>query len=154
MEMQTKIGNMLDVKTGLMVHGCNCIGVMGAGVALSVKNKWPKVFHCYRENFDNHPERPSTWYLGRIQTIWVDYNLAVVNAFTQDGIGMHKQQVDYDALYQCFEKVSALAMVDNLPVHFPLIGCGYAGGDWNIVKDIIQDTLDPSLERNLWILPQ
>lgn len=154
MEMIIKTGNMLDVDRGFMVHGCNCLGKMGAGIALAIRNKWPKVYEAYCQNFDNHPERKAAWYLGRIQTIWVDGDLAVVNAFTQENIGTHKRQVDYDAVYQCFENVNALALVDNLPVHFPLIGCGYAGGDWNIISAIIQDTLDPSLERTLWVLPQ
>lgn len=32
-----KTGNILDVREGIIVHGCNLKGVMGSGLALQIK---------------------------------------------------------------------------------------------------------------------
>lgn len=34
-------GNLLDITSGVIVHGCNMRGVMGSGVALAIRNKYP-----------------------------------------------------------------------------------------------------------------
>lgn len=43
-------GNLLAC-TGILVHGCNCKGVMGSGVAAAIRNRWPDVYKAYREKF-------------------------------------------------------------------------------------------------------
>lgn len=146
--MQIAHGNLLDVARGLIVHSCNCQGKMGTGVALAIRNKWPKVYNAYVAEYHRGALK-----LGRIGAIWVAHELVVVNAMTQDRYGRDKRYTDYDAVYECFEKINRLALVDHLPVHFPKMGCANAGGDWGIVSAIIEDVLDPSLERTLWVLP-
>jgi O-acetyl-ADP-ribose deacetylase (regulator of RNase III) len=42
--IETRKGSLLDA-TGIIVHGCNCQGVMGSGVALAIK----KALHVARK---------------------------------------------------------------------------------------------------------
>ena len=35
-------------EVAIIPHCCNNLGVMGAGVALALKNKWPEVFEIYK----------------------------------------------------------------------------------------------------------
>ena len=35
---------------GLIIHGVNCQGVMGSGVALAIRNKWPVVYDEYKKH--------------------------------------------------------------------------------------------------------
>lgn len=39
MKIIHKDGNLLDAKTDVIAHQVNCQGVMGAGIALQIKNK-------------------------------------------------------------------------------------------------------------------
>ena len=42
-------GDLLDAHVDIIFHVTNCMGVMGAGIAKSIKNKWPKVFTEYKK---------------------------------------------------------------------------------------------------------
>ena len=45
-------GDVLSIKEGIIVHGCNCQGVMGGGVALSIRNQFPTVYNLYRKQYE------------------------------------------------------------------------------------------------------
>lgn len=47
--IQYKIGNLLDSNCQTLVCTVNCEGVMGKGIALEFKKKFPKMFAAYRE---------------------------------------------------------------------------------------------------------
>lgn len=145
--MEKRVGNILDVETGIIVHGCNNRGVMGAGLALAVKQKYPNVYNFYR----NEWEQRNGFILGEVQFSYVAWNKIICNAITQDGYGRDKRYTDYDAIRQAFKTIYPLARVDNIPVHFPKIGCGLGGGDWNIVKNIIEEELRGH-ESYVWVL--
>lgn len=146
-------GNILDVKEGFIVHGCNAQGVMGSGMAKQIKEKWPKVFDEYVD---------ALWALrdpiGTYTKRKVDDKLFVVNMITQDQYGRDgKRYVNYAAIAvgfrALFDEINHKQSWTGMPVHFPLIGAGLGGGDWNIIEQIIQDA-DPHDEimKNLWIL--
>ena len=42
--------------------------------------------------------------------------------------------------------------ITNIEVHFPKIGAGLANGDWNIIQEIIDSSLDQDIKKNLWAL--
>jgi len=150
--IQKHIGNLLDVKHGIIVHGCNAQGVMGSGVALAVKNKYPGAFRAYQEAYFDRELR-----LGGIVPYLADGDptypkLIIVNAITQEFYGTDRRHVDYDALRTCFKEVAKLAKTTLLfDIHFPLIGCGLAGGDWSVVAPIIEEELD-GMRAHLWVL--
>ena len=168
--IQKHVGNLLDVPKGIIVHGCNCQGVMGSGVALAIKKKWPEVYHVYAEEY----EEVGYLRLGSIMSISapimgafngdeVDYwsklgnipeGIIVVNAMTQFDMAKFATDVavDYDAITACFAQIKILAKATGLPVHFPLIGCGLANGDWNEVAPRIETALGSDIEKHLWVL--
>lgn len=43
-------GNLLDDDADVLVCTTNAIGVMGKGVALAFKNKWPSIFEPYKND--------------------------------------------------------------------------------------------------------
>ena len=45
--IETRKGNLLEQTKGVIIHGCNCQGVMSSGIALQIRNKWPGVFETY-----------------------------------------------------------------------------------------------------------
>ena len=42
--------NLLNIRSGVICHQVNCIGAMGAGLALQIRNKWPIVYEKYKED--------------------------------------------------------------------------------------------------------
>ncbi|NDV93911.1 hypothetical protein D0T84_03125 [Dysgonomonas sp. 521] len=49
--------------------------------------------------------------------------------------------VRYEAIEACLEKLAVDAKQLGASVHMPRIGCGLAGGKWNRVEPLIEQTL-------------
>jgi O-acetyl-ADP-ribose deacetylase (regulator of RNase III) len=141
-------GSLLDAK-GIIVHGCNCRGVMGSGVALAVKTKWPQVYEHYKQEWAS-----GGLFLGETQFVAdVDAGVHVINAMTQEFYGREPRvrYVSYDAVATAFQGVRAYAVSYGVPVNFPLLGAGLGGGDWEIISTIIDRTLGDGIEKYLWV---
>ena len=130
-------GNILDTDCDIICHQVNCQGVMGAGLAKQIKEKYLEAYTYYR-HFCYITYNKSTL-LGNIQKIECHDGRNVVNMFSQEKYGRDRQYTDYQALEKCIRKVSELAPHYENGVAFPYgLGCGLAGGDWNIVKGLIE----------------
>lgn len=130
-------GNLLDVKGQVIIHGCNAQGVMGAGVAKQIKDKYHLCYNKYKRDIAGGAG------LGNVSWYWdKDDDLWIANAITQENYGTDKRQLNYVALINAF--MSALYTTKNLEreLHFPMIGAGLAGGDWGIISTLINDA-DP-----------
>lgn len=46
-------GDLLETDAPVIVHGCNCQGVMGSGVAKQIKEKYFTVYEIYRKIYEN-----------------------------------------------------------------------------------------------------
>lgn len=139
-------GNIIELaKSGnydAIVHGCNCFNTQKAGLALQMDKEFETSeasLEYYTEHYGDIDK------LGRIQvsTHIVENNtvLNIINAYTQYYYGFRngKAPVDYEAITLCMRKINHNFKGKSILV--PLIGCGLAGGDWNIVKPIIQREL-------------
>jgi O-acetyl-ADP-ribose deacetylase (regulator of RNase III) len=150
--IQTRHGDMLAVSRGILVHGCNARGRMGKGIAAQIKKQFPAAFEVYEDAY-----RTQGLKLGTITHAEITRDLHIVNAVTQ-GNWHHPDPTfllaDYDAIERAFRLVREMAHAKSLPVHFPLIGCGLAHGDWNEVAPRIERALGPDIEKLLWLLPQ
>jgi hypothetical protein len=79
-----------------------------------------------------------------VQFVKVEDNLWVANL-----IGQHKVRKDedgnapirYKAIEMGLHKVAEEAGDLNASVHMPRIGCGLAGGKWEAIEGIIENTL-------------
>ena len=50
-------GNLLESDAEALVNTVNCVGVMGKGIALQFKKKFPKNFELYKEACSNNEVR-------------------------------------------------------------------------------------------------
>lgn len=142
----TRKGNLLDAK-GIIVHGCNCQGAMGSGVAKAIRAKWPVAYERYKEYEGAYGLR-----LGCLVPVQISDDLIILNALTQEHYGGGGYRyVSYDAVEECFKKVIGWARGNKMPVNFPLIGAGLGGGDWEIISTIIDRTLGDGIEKILWV---
>lgn len=150
-------GDLLKEKHGIIVHGCNCLGVMGAGIALQIATKWPNVLNQYRMHLKRHgfgglgPKPAAPRALGTYHVVPVGRELLVANAITQIDVG-GTRPVSYDAVAQCFEALGKVAHELGLPLKFPAIGSGLGGGKWPIVAAIIDESVPDVVEKQLFVL--
>ena len=150
MKIVTKVGNLMDVTKGHIVHGCNAQGVMGSGVALAVKRKYPGAFADY---VAIHEEEGLE--LGVPYPYCPTADLCIWNAVTQEGFGQPTRNCSYDAIQTCFEDINnAVNDSDEIgivkEIHIPMIGAGLGGGNWEIIREIIEQTVTHPV--TLWIL--
>lgn len=126
-----------DVKT-VVLHGCNCLHVMGAGIAKYLSSKYPVVLEVDRKE----TTKGSIHKLGTITIAVVNTNLHVVNCYTQFDYrrSIHNAPpVDYTSIRKCL--IAVKDKYSDWEIRAPKIGCGLAGGDWNIVEGIFNDIL-------------
>lgn len=130
-------GNILSTKEGIIVQQVNCQGKMGAGLALQIKNKYPEAYTSYLA-FISYAQMEGLELLGQANIVFVLPDLAVANVFGQKYYGRNGVYTDYNALEKSLKKVKQFAIKNGLTVYIPLgIGCGLAGGKWEIVSNII-----------------
>jgi len=155
MTLQHKIGFILDeVKEGIIVHQVNAQGVMGGGIALAIRYKWPKVWADYSAVVKpNQPDKGFS-YMGEVIYTEVEPGLWIASVVGQQFYGRDKGQVytSYEALNLGFHRIGNFALNNNLHVHYPLIGCGLANGDWTKVSRIIDVRL-VKINHTHWRLP-
>lgn len=124
----------------IIVHICNDIGAWGAGFVLALSKKWLEPELEYKAL-----EKRS---LGDVQFVRIDKDTVVVNMIAQEGIGPDEEgrpPIRYSALRKALGQVDYYAWMNhdlNPSIHMPRIGCGLAGGRWELVEELIRDQVE------------
>lgn len=122
----------------VLAHVCNDMGRWGRGFVISI-NKTFENIPC-----DNYRE----WYrqqycsltLGDVQFVEINANMvAQRGVFTIRGV----PPIRYDA----FRTALCTVFSAHSDVHMPRIGCGFAGGQWEYIEEILLDTLSEYASR-------
>ena len=66
--------------------------------------------------------------------------LVIVNAYTQYHWKGSGQKADYEAIRNCYKQIKKQFF--GMHIAYPAIGAGLAGGDWEIIKQIIGEELE------------
>ena len=117
---------------------------MGAGLAKQIRNAYPEVYREYKYKCSNGEAK-----LGDIQPVLTSDNRICVNLFAQYSYGTDRVYTNYEAFGECLKKLrdfvclSAINIRMKLSKHnelaFPMyIGCGLAGGDWNVIYMMLE----------------
>ena len=163
-------GNLFDSKANFIVHQVNCQGIMGGGVALQVKERYPHVEREYRKyiNYCNKNDLkilgsvqyvPSeVWAVGLVDTMKnndvIDYDKNyqyIVNLFGQDTIGTGLQ-TDMKALKSGLidirDKVQKIGATVALPYK---LGSCRGGANWENVYTVIKKVFENSnVDVEIW----
>ncbi len=115
-----------------LAHGVNCVGAMGAGIAVEFRRRWPSMFSHYREACRQGVLQPGgiiAWRtLGRGP--WV-YNLA-----TQPRPG---PCASLPAIESALAQMVGHARVSGVKrIGMPQIGCGLGGLSYADVRPLIE----------------
>jgi O-acetyl-ADP-ribose deacetylase (regulator of RNase III) len=118
----------------VIVHGCNCFCEMRNGIAKTVVEYFPEARQVDLATVKGDKKK-----LGTI-THTINSTPVVVNAYTQYEFGLDKVYCDYEAVKNCMKAVKE--KFAGKKIGLPQIGAGRAGGDWNIIRQIIFDELN------------
>jgi O-acetyl-ADP-ribose deacetylase (regulator of RNase III) len=144
-------GDLLDQKTDVIAHQVNCLGVMGAGVAAQIKDKYPEVYEGYK-NFCQEASHSESL-LGKCMVcISDDGSPVVANLFGQGHCDSNGRMTNYNALYDAL--VGLRKIMKNhgwKSVSFPYgMSCGLGGGSWDIIYVMICYVFENSdIEANI-----
>ena len=121
----------------LIVHGCNCFCIMGAGIAKGIKSEFPEAFDADQATAKGSKDKLGTCSFAKIEREGI--HLIVVNAYTQFHYSGPGIKVDYDAVRSCMKWIKE--NFEKKRIGLPKIGAGLAGGDWKRISQIIDEEL-------------
>lgn len=122
-----------DGKFDVIIHGCNCFCLMGKGIALSIKNKFPEAYKADLETIKGDKNKLGTYSSAETE------NFTIVNAYTQYHWAGNGRKADYDAIRNVMNLIKQ--NFSGKRIGYPLIGAGLAGGNWEIISEIINEEL-------------
>lgn len=155
-------GNIFDSDADIICHQVNVHGVMGAGIAAQIKDRYPEVYEIYSD-FCAMSFYSDEKLLGKTFIVPTkrysssnDCHTFIANCFCQRSEPWSDGSLtDYVFMKYSFESVLKQAKSHRLSkIAIPYkMGCGIAGGDWNIVEKIIHDVFDKAdIEVEIWKL--
>lgn len=145
-------GNLLNTELSNIAHGVNCQGAMGSGVAKAILDKYPLVKKDYKTYYHFVTDLGSKEaLLGSVQAVALPDGKTVHNCFTQFNFGYDGQKyLSYEAIIKCFKTLKDRAICNGMTqLAIPKIGCGLAGGSWEVVEALINEATDEHLE--VWV---
>ena len=116
-----------------IVNTVNCVGVMGKGIALQFKKKWPGNFKAYASACKSKEVKLGqmfTFELGALAT-----PRFIINFPTKDHWKSASKIEDVESGLQSL--VEHIARFDIRSIAIPPLGCGLGGLAWNEVKPLI-----------------
>lgn len=132
-------GNILTSDCNVIIHQSNCMGGFGSGIAGQIRKEYPLVYEAFKAD-NRSPENKLGDYSSAFDKHYLFFNL-----YGQMYYGGKPGIVYTD--YEAFEKGLNAVLSSFVPmfsvkynkIGMPYkIGCGLAGGDWNIVYSIIE----------------
>ena len=129
-------GDIFKGNEDVIVHGCNCFCVMGAGIAAQIKQHYPAAYDEDRQTTSGNREKLGSYTFAICPHIYnKDKMVTMVNAYTQYDMGAWNKPFDYEAFEIVLGKIKNHFKVQTIAM--PKIGAGLAGGDWNKIESII-----------------
>ena len=140
--METVKGDLIKLalkgKFDVIIHGCNCFCTMGAGIAKTIKQKFPEAYQVDLETSSGDQSKLGTISFAEINL--EQGKLIVVNGYTQFHWKGRGVKADYDAIRNVFKAVKN--NFSRLRIGYPAIGAGLARGNWKIISEIIEEELE------------
>lgn len=142
MDMKIVHGDLLVLalngRFDVIVHGCNCMCAMGAGIAKVIKSTFPEAYAADCATTKGDRDKLGTISYAEVQRD--GHTIVVVNAYTQYHWRGKKPRADNDAIRQAMRTVART--YSGQRIGYPRIGAGLAGGDWGTISAIIDTELE------------
>ena len=127
-------GSLFESPAICLVNAVNCGGVMGAGIALEFKKRYPKMFSEYRKLCERKIIKT-----GEMNYYKEDGETKIVNFPTKDHY-VFPSKIEWieQGLIHFLETYEEQGITS---VAFPKLGCGKGGLNWEDVKPLMEKYL-------------
>ncbi len=140
----------------IIAHVCNDAGGWGRGFVVALARRWPQTRERYVAWSRGEADGEPPFALGQVQFVEVGPELWVANMVGQHGVQAEGgvPPVRYEAMREALARVADFARSRGATVHMPRVGCGLAGGTWDKVGPIVEQTLcDAGVDVTVYDLP-
>ena len=121
----------------VIIHGCNCFNTMGSGIAKQVRSELPEAWEADQLTVKGDKSKLGLYTRALIEL--PESTFTVINAYTQYKYGTDRMHVDYKAVRSIFKNIKV--WYTGKRIAYPMIGAGLAGGDWEVISNIINEEL-------------
>ena len=135
-------GNLLEAEVEALVNTVNCVGVMGKGIALQFKQRFPHNFAAYERAC-----RQKEVQIGQMFTVQTGLLIGprfIINFPTKghwkSGSRIEDIEVGLQALIEEIKKL------DIKSIAVPPLGCGNGGLKWNEVRPLMEAAFSQLLD--------
>lgn len=123
----------------VIIHGCNCFNTMGSGIAAQIRSKYPQAYKADCQTKKGDKSKLGTFTTAGCQ-LDTSHPFIIVNLYTQYGYNPRSKPCDYHAISEGFKRIKH--HFSGVRIAYPQIGAGLAGGDWDVISEIIDTQLD------------
>lgn len=125
-------GDLLNSQCNVLVNTVNCHGVMGKGIALQFKRRYPTMYKKYAHDCGDKLYSP-----GDVHG-YFEGNKIILNIATKDH---WRGKSDYEWISRAIIKVKTFLDDSGHSIAIPALGCANGGLDWNVVRAMIYNEL-------------
>tara|TARA_R110000823_G_scaffold209903_1_gene340054 strand:+ start:666 stop:1133 length:468 start_codon:yes stop_codon:yes gene_type:complete len=129
---------------------------MGGGIAKQIKDRYPQAFEADTERWGNEYNDGGNWrcQIGDYSKAVIEDQGTIYNLYTQSGYSTKERQVNYEYFWKAMKAMQEDLLFNQHELNVRQvvgvpygISCGLAGGNWKIIKAIIEDIfLDSMIE--------
>jgi O-acetyl-ADP-ribose deacetylase (regulator of RNase III) len=131
-------GNIVDSPMQTMVNTVNCVGVMGAGVALAYKERFPEMFQEYQQACKQHYYEPGCVHMWVIPTHQGNPT-QIANCATKNHWRNPSSYEWITDILCTLRELIEKGVITSLAL--PKLGCGHGGLNWNTVEPMVMHFL-------------
>ena len=128
--MTVLIGDILQSKAQTLINTVNCVGIMGKGIALEFKKRFPKMFDDYVQRCERGEVKPGVPYL--YKTLLLPQ---IINFPTKDHWKSVSRITDIEHGMQLLLSQYKEWGITSLAI--PPLGCGNGQLEWKAVGPLI-----------------
>jgi len=134
--------DIATTRDGVVVNTVNTVGVMGAGVAKAVRERWPSVMAPNKRACENGRLEPGALHVHRLENGQTVINMATKRHWRDPS---EYAWVGSGLLFLSHLVMSWNARAPNsvTSITLPPPGCGHGGLDWNVVEGMVRAYLQP-----------
>jgi O-acetyl-ADP-ribose deacetylase (regulator of RNase III) len=139
MKIEHKTGNIFDSNASFLVNPVNCVGVMGKGLALQFKQRYPGNFRAYKQRCNSGDMKIGEPFIQDIPNPTPMPPRFIVNFPTKDH---WRAPSEYEYIARGLIGLSeCLFATESNSIAFPPIGCGLGGLKPQVVQVMIEALL-------------
>jgi O-acetyl-ADP-ribose deacetylase (regulator of RNase III) len=148
MAVTLKSGDLLKDKSQAITNTVNCVGVMGKGIALQFKQRWPQNFKAYADACKHKEIKPGKVFVYDMGH-WEEPRYIINFPTKIHWRGDSKIEYIESGLRDLIEQAERLGIKS---IALPPLGCGNGGLEWSKVKRVILDAFrnHSDIEVNLF----